>query len=241
MSIVRKHRPVADNYTVISNDWVRDENLSYAAIGLLTQLMSHREGWQVSIRSLAGKHKAGRDAIRTIVAELEAAGYLVRSQTRENGTSRFGETLWETREPEPVTGEPLTAFPTSANPTTKKTIDKEEQTKEIDIVSEAQEVAFEQFWSAYPRKTDKAAARRIFNRIKPELWPEVIAGAVRYAHDPNLPESVFQKHPKTWLNAEAWDNPPLPPRKKTRAELVADRERENAERRARYEAEEQDD
>lgn len=131
MSIVRKHRPAADNYTIISNAWVRDENLSYQAIGLLTQLMSHREGWQVSIRSLAGKHKAGRDAIRTIVGELEAAGYLVRSQPRDTATQRFSEAMWETREPESDgVDEPCTDEPTTAGPTTKKNIKKEEQVKE---------------------------------------------------------------------------------------------------------------
>lgn len=247
MSIVRKHRPAADNYTVISNAWVRDENLSYQAIGLLTQLMSHREGWQVSIRSLAGKHRAGRDAIRSIVAELEAAGYLVRAQPRDAATQRFSEALWETREPEsqpvvePSTGEPRTGEPTTASPTTKKNNLKEEQLekdqgKNSSAISQPD--LFDDFWAAYPRKEDKKPAQRVFERLPYEDQVAAVAGAKRYAADPNLPTSKFQKLAKTWLNAESWNNPPLPERPKSADEKLADRERENAERRARYALEE---
>jgi hypothetical protein len=30
-----------------------------------------------------------------------------------------------------------------------------------------------------------------------------------------LPEARFVKHPATWLNADAWENPPLPALKKS--------------------------
>ena len=39
---------------------------------------------------------------------------------------------------------------------------------------------------------------------------EIMAGARKYANDPNLPEPRFIKHASTWLNGDGWDNPPLP-------------------------------
>jgi hypothetical protein len=39
----------------------------------------------------------------------------------------------------------------------------------------------------------------------------IIAGAARYASDPNR-EDAFTAHPATWLNAERWDDPMLPAR-----------------------------
>jgi hypothetical protein len=74
--------------------------------------------------------------------------------------------------------------------------------------------AFDAFWTAYPRKVGKGAARK--------AWPKalkaaggnpgrIIAGAVAFAVDPNR-EAAFTPHPATWLNAERWDDEPLPAR-----------------------------
>lgn len=70
---------------------------------------------------------------------------------------------------------------------------------------------FQEFWKEYPRKSDKRAAMKAFrsalNRV---AFEDIIAGVVRYANDPNLPEGKYIKHPATWLNADAWENGPLP-------------------------------
>lgn len=75
---------------------------------------------------------------------------------------------------------------------------------------------FTQFWDAYPRKDDKGKALEKFkaalNRAPAE---HIIAGAARYRDDPNR-EAAYTKLPTTWLNADAWDNGPLPPRQGAR-------------------------
>lgn len=76
------------------------------------------------------------------------------------------------------------------------------------------ESAFASFWHVYPRHTDKGSARRAWTAAVKKATPSVIIeGATRYANDPNRDEA-YTKHASTWLNAEAWDNPPLPPRAK---------------------------
>ena len=63
MPIVRKKLTHEYRFTQIPNDWVRDSRLSLKSIGLLAQLLSHSEGWNVTISSLATANNCGRDLI----------------------------------------------------------------------------------------------------------------------------------------------------------------------------------
>ena len=83
---------------------------------------------------------------------------------------------------------------------------------------------FDKFWSVYPKKDDKPLALRSFEKaLKRSTVDVIVAGAERYRDDPNR-EGLFTKNPSTWLNADAWENGPLPsrvvskPRKLTNAE-----------------------
>jgi hypothetical protein len=70
---------------------------------------------------------------------------------------------------------------------------------------------FEKFWEIYPKKLDKGAARRAWNSaVKKSDAEHIIEKAKAYASDPNLPEKKYIKYPASWLNAEAWENGPLP-------------------------------
>lgn len=81
--------------------------------------------------------------------------------------------------------------------------------KRIDVVN----AQFDEFWSVYPRHVAKADALKVFTKVAKSVDPAaVVAGARRYASDPNLPEKQFIPHPTTWLNAGRWDDEPLPPR-----------------------------
>jgi hypothetical protein len=127
MPLIRGHHTFDDHFTQIPNDWVRDSRLSLKAIGLLTQLMSHRPGWNMSISSLARFNKTGIDTIKTAVKELETYGYLKRSMTQEhNPDGTFADFIWTTADP---FQNPATALPASAKQDTKKNILKEEQVK----------------------------------------------------------------------------------------------------------------
>lgn len=75
-------------------------------------------------------------------------------------------------------------------------------------------VGFEAFWSAYPRKTAKGAARKAWPaavRVSAGNPAPIILGAQRYRDDPNR-DPKFTAHASTWLNGERWGDDPLPPR-----------------------------
>lgn len=93
---------------------------------------------------------------------------------------------------------------------------------------------FDLFWKSYPIKVGKAAAQKAWVKaIKVETADVIIAGAIRYADDPNRHPS-FTAHAATWLNAHRWNDSPLPPRVLTPEER---REKELAESRAKSEKE----
>lgn len=97
-----------DNYTVMSNEHLRDPRLSLRAMGLMSRMLSDSDTYQHSIAGLAAVCKEGRDAVRKTLQELEAAGYLVREQTRKGGSfSSCDYTLYE-HSRRPFSGDPST-------------------------------------------------------------------------------------------------------------------------------------
>ena len=125
MPLIRGHHAFDDHFTQIPNTWVRDSNLSLKAIGLLTQLMSHRPGWNMSISSLARFNKTGVRTIKSAVQELELNGYLVRSDKQEhNPDGTFADYVWTTADP---LQNSVTAKSVDAKQHTKNTITKEQQ------------------------------------------------------------------------------------------------------------------
>jgi hypothetical protein len=112
-----------ERFTAIPNTWARDRRISRRARGLLLELMSHREGWRITVDSLVEGGPEGKDAVRSGLNELVKAGYLTRVQRRAEGGT-FGEADWELHDPfedvPPSAGNPQTADPAPKKTTSKK-------------------------------------------------------------------------------------------------------------------------
>jgi len=81
---------------------------------------------------------------------------------------------------------------------------------------------FEEFWETYPRHRDKRKAEKAFvNAVKRADADTIIAGANRYALDPNRVEQ-FTKYAEGWLNGDGWLDEPLPPRNGSHATSAVD-------------------
>ena len=85
---IHRSRP-GKHFTQIANAVLRDDRLSYAARGVLCELLSRPDGWDVNADALAAEAQAkrakcgeGRRPMRGIFAELTAAGYLTRTRYR---------------------------------------------------------------------------------------------------------------------------------------------------------------
>jgi len=69
---------------ILDRELVRDPRLSYRALGVAVRLLSNAPGYAMTSLDLAKERDngEGRDAIRTALGELEAAGYLLRTWKR---------------------------------------------------------------------------------------------------------------------------------------------------------------
>lgn len=120
MAIIRSKR--SKNFSIIDNDILDDERLSFKARGLLSYMLSKPDDWRFYATELA-KHsqKDGRDSIGGALKEMEKFGYLKRTQKRSlNG--RFGDQDWlllDTPAFSPQTGFPETVFPETVFPETE--------------------------------------------------------------------------------------------------------------------------
>ena len=81
--LIRRLLPFERNYTTIPNEWIRDDRLSFKARGIRDLLLSHKDGWGVTLQQLAADNPLdGIASIRTGVNELEEVGYLIRRKNR---------------------------------------------------------------------------------------------------------------------------------------------------------------
>lgn len=106
--VARRHR-----FTSIDRRTINDHRLSFRARGVLVWLLDKPDDWHSTSVQIAREAKEGRDAVRAALAELETAGYLVRSRIQDRGTGRWRteQTVHEVPVPEP--GNPKPGNPAS--------------------------------------------------------------------------------------------------------------------------------
>ena len=74
---------------------------------------------------------------------------------------------------------------------------------------------FDEWYAEYPKKADKQAAKRAFEKaLKLTSFETLMAGARHYRDDPNR-DPQYTKNPATWLNKGSWDNEAQAPRGNT--------------------------
>lgn len=82
------------NYTIVSNEVTRDNSISLSARGLLIFMLGCKEDtWEFSVAKLIKNTNTSRTKIENALEELENAGYLKRTQTKDN-KNKFGKNEW---------------------------------------------------------------------------------------------------------------------------------------------------
>jgi hypothetical protein len=84
MAVIRGVLP-SDNFTIMDNRWIDDDQLSAKAKGLLLMICRHAPGYTLTTERLIAQCSDGRDAVRAGLMELERTGYLRRVAVREAG------------------------------------------------------------------------------------------------------------------------------------------------------------
>ncbi|WP_328868614.1 hypothetical protein [Streptomyces sp. NBC_00304] len=82
------------DFATIYNRALRDKRLSRRARGLMAEILTHRDGFGVSMASLLANGPEGKDALTVALRELEACGYLHRERER-NELGHLGDTVFQ--------------------------------------------------------------------------------------------------------------------------------------------------
>ena len=103
------------DFTIIDNNFLRDERLSFKAKGLFMYMWSQSNDWNFYVNELSSHAKDGRNAVMTGLEELENYGYLKRKRVR-NAQGQLKETEYVLSET-PTLEKPKSENPTLENPT----------------------------------------------------------------------------------------------------------------------------
>lgn len=115
MATFRVHKN--NNYTVMSNEHLRNKTLSLKAKGLLSLMLSLPDDWDYSVLGLSKLSKDGKDSVMTTLAELKDSGYIKMSQSKSHD-GRFGSWDYDVYESS-IFGNPDSEKPYAENPNTE--------------------------------------------------------------------------------------------------------------------------
>lgn len=214
MTIIRAPRKER-NFTILSNEVCRDTRLSMKALGLLVRLLSRPDNWNTNSESLAREFGVGRDQIRTVMNELSDFGYL-QLVKKQDAAGHWNSTWYVYDEPHDfnITIEPKPEKPVAGKPSfgesganTRTDLTRTDN-KQSFIDVQQKSVLFDIFWKAYPRKSNKAFARKCFEKAKvdQELLDKMLKAIAQQKKSTQWQKAEYIPHPSTWLNGERWDD-----------------------------------
>lgn len=221
---------MAEGFAAVPTWMIRDtDTVSRNAIMVYTVLAT-RAGLRANVPSqelLAREARCSERTVRNALSELVQLGVVerVKRGSKTGGRATDAYRLMD----RPLAADEFAApsagnseFPANAAGVTGKSAQTlpliEVDRAEVDICADAQSSdahSFDEWWQVYPLKKDKGRARTAWKAALKKTTAEVLlAAASAYRDDPNRVQQ-FTKYPASWLNAEAWENGPLPQRVST--------------------------
>lgn len=231
---------MAEGFAIVPTWMIRDTSIPRSAL-LVYAALSSRSGYKAifpSQETIAQESGLGLRTVRKMLKELEALGVLTRERRRVKGVKRSTDAYRlhpnglaansAGSEDLPATEDASTGNQRHVTPSytdRESEIDNpltptggDELTLATRALVESEDLfaaAFQTFYTVYPRKVGKEAARRAYAKAARRVggFADINDGARRFAADPNLPtDRQFIPYPATWLNRGGWEDEPLPPR-----------------------------
>lgn len=223
-----------DGYTVVYNQLIQDCRLRLQTRAVLILMLSKPEGWDFTIRGMAAIAGVTKDTMSKMFAELAHAGYLRKKEQTHESNGTFGKAgyiisgrpifLEETDEPDSeFPEEPChnLSYPVSSYTNNSPQENKEQENKEQEPPKKSPQGErcaktsaprhapewFETFYQDYPRKCNRAAAVRAWDKLKPDSR---LFGIILDALEQQKRSEQWQRgyipHPSTWLNQARWED-----------------------------------
>ena len=210
MTIIRRTK---EKWTVVDNRIITDKSLTLESLGLLVHMLSKPNDWVFSQEQLGGEFGKGREAMRSLMKTLTQAGYVQRELVRdEKGHIRTitivsEKPIRQTGQPE--AGEPEAANPSVGQPAPLVITDLNKRLNKVNTkeVTRKRDDLFDLFWQAYPKRVGKDAARKAFEKRKPN--EELVQAMVKAIGQQQKTDSWikgFVPNPATWLNDGRWQD-----------------------------------
>ena len=224
---LREEVVVVEGFAAVPTWMIRDtENVSKNAI-MVYAVLATRAGLRANVPGqalLAQEARCSERTVRDALTELVELGVVERLKRGSKTGGRATDAYRLMDRPLAADEFPATTAGNSELPANPAGVTgKNEQIAplievdrtEVDICASAHPQSahsFEEWWQIYPLKKDKGRARTAWKSALKKTTPEVLfTAAAAYRDDPNRAQA-FTKYPASWLNAEAWENGPLPAR-----------------------------
>lgn len=233
MAIIRNKRK--DNFSIINNDVLNDERLSFKARGLLVYMLSKPDDWQFYTSELQ-KHseKDGRRSIESALKEIQDAGYLKKEQGHKSDGS-FDKVNWllvdkptfspqaqnvqaqnvQAQNVQAQNVQLLNTNNTNTNNTNTDNTKNNTSSKLDEPNSKTSQLKedFNKLWKLYPNKKGKATAFNAYKRAmkkgvtNKKIQDGIVAYKqnVRWQREHGFKDLEFA-HGATWFNQQRWDD-----------------------------------
>ncbi len=228
-----KLKKIDTGFTQVPNCLLYSQNISLKAKGLFCYMQAKPNEWEFSYIRIAKENKEGESAILSGMKELEMNGYLKRNKFKnEKGQWDWEHELIIPSKENPYLENPYVENPSMDNLSTNKEIIKnkykeinrehisatqrESSTPFVSASKTATNEEFEAFWKTYPRKVNKLAAKKAYEKaIKgdkkkdnpPVSALDILSGLQKQLKFKTFsPEMKYIPHPATWLNSGAFYN-----------------------------------
>jgi hypothetical protein len=198
-------------------EWVLDRGLSSTALKLYIVLARFAD-WDTGIAfpardTLAERMDCSEKTVDRAVKELVEAQCI-----EKEFRGRYQSARYRVLQVDPK-GTKMSIVETKVSDEGTKMSSRPDKNVHITITNEQEPLEqeplndiFEQFWEIYPKKADKALAKRSYEKaLKRTTAERILEGARQYRDDPRR-DDAFTKNPSTWLNADAWDNEYVKPK-----------------------------
>lgn len=215
------------NYSVVHNGFLRRNDLSWKAKGILTYILSLPDDWKININELMKHSTDGERSFRSGWKELSEAGYVSRRPIREGQRIKFWETIVR-ENVDNITDSELCSFVDvqnlqvhsvhvqnhkllNTNNTNNLNIQSTNNTNTHYRASESElKRRFEDIWTIYPNKKGKPKAFTAYKKaIKDGVTDdEIIKGLNNYLKEIEIKGTAKQyiKHGSTWFNNKGWED-----------------------------------
>lgn len=97
-NIKRGNRNQKKNFTMVSNEILNDNRLSWKAKGILSYLLSKPDGWEAQIEDLYKKASDGYSSLRSGIEDLILCGYMELKNIYDEEENKFTGRYYEFNE-----------------------------------------------------------------------------------------------------------------------------------------------